>query len=144
MDLSKLLASRNRLIEQARLANTAYAYATLRRCAAVARRAGLSGPVQLQQPDIEMQRYWTSISPVCGNASVYEEHFSDDDVVALADAIAFATGVPAVDFTFQIDELEQEFLAPLAEELEKAGISLDAVEPSSTTSNSAAPDNLTA
>ena len=125
MDLATILASRRRLLTEARLANTAYAYVTIKKLAAVVRRAGLSGPVQLQQPCEQEERYWATMTPLVGNQSVVDEHFSDEDITALADAVGFATGVPVLDVTFRIEALEQEFLGTLAAELEKSGISID-------------------
>jgi hypothetical protein len=127
MDLLTLLASRDRLLEQARLANTAYAYVTIKRCSALARRARLSGLVRLQQPDPEEDRYWAELSSVFGNQSVLEEHFSEDDVTELADAVAFATGETPLDVTFEIGELEQRYAETLAQELQKSGVNVQSV-----------------
>lgn len=125
MNLSKLLSSRPSLIEQTRLANTAYAYVTLRRLAAVARRAGLTGPVQLQQPDEQEERYWATLVPLACNQSVADEHFSDEDVAAFADALSFVTGVTPLDLTFHLEELEEQYVAPLAVALAHAGVELE-------------------
>lgn len=127
MNLSKLLSSRQSLIEQTRLANMAYAYVTLKRLAAVFRRAGLVGPVQVQQPNEMEERYWATLTPLACSQSVADEHFSEDDVAALADAISFITGVTPLDITFRIENLDEEFIAPLAVALEHAGVSLEEV-----------------
>lgn len=104
----------------------AYAYTTLMASAAVARRAQLSGLVRLQQPDEKEERYWASLTALSGSQAVLDEHFSDDDVAAMADAVAFASpGVNLLDVTFPIEHLESEYIAPLAMALERAGVQLE-------------------
>lgn len=104
----------------------AYAYVTLSAAAAVVRRGQLSGLVRLQQPEEKEERYWASLTALSGSQAVLEEHFSDDDVAAMADAVAFATpGVGLLDVTFPIETLEAEYVEPLATALERAGVRLE-------------------
>lgn len=142
MNLSTLLASRDHLNEQARLANTAFAYVTLERCAQVARRAGITGLVRLQQPNEQEERYWATLSPMWANPSVVEEHFSEDDVAALADAVAYATGSTPLDVVFPIEDIVMEFGRPLEATLSSAGVRLGdtAGHRSSTGANAEAAD----
>lgn len=123
MNLLTLLASRSALLDQARLANTAYAYATLVRMAAVVQRARLTGLVRLCQVDPKEDRYWPTLEAVSGTQqSVLDEHFGDDDLTALADAVSFATGLSDLEVTFPIENLERQFADGLRAELEKAGV----------------------
>ena len=128
MNLSTLLALRDHLNEQARLANTAYAYATLKRFAHVIRRANLAGRVLLQQPNEQEERYWAALTPLEGSPAVIEEHFSDDDVTALADAVGYATGSPCLDLQFRIERLEEQFVPALATALQMAGVHVDGAD----------------
>lgn len=125
MNLSKLLASRETVLAQARLVNMAYAYSTLRKLARVVQRGRLAGMVQLQQPNEEEERYWPSLTALSGSQAVLDEHFSDEDVVAMADAIAFANPGAGLDITFTLENLETEYVASLAAALEKAGVEIE-------------------
>ncbi len=125
MNLSKLIASRETVLAQARLANIAFAYVTLNSFAAVVRRGQLSGLVRLQQPNEKEERYWASLTALSGNQSVLDEHFSDEDVALLADAVAFATPGVGLDITFPVENLDTEFIGPLEVALQRAGVALD-------------------
>lgn len=125
MNLSKLLASRESLVAQARLANLAFAYATLKTAAAVVARGQLHGLVRLQQPNEKEERYWSSLTALSGSQAALDEHFSDEDVAAMADAIAFATPGDGLDVTFAIENLENEYVGPLEIALQRAGVSLE-------------------
>lgn len=125
MNLSKLLASRELVLAQARLANLAYAYSTLKSLAGVIRRGRLSGLVRLSQPNENEERYWASLTALSGSQAVLDEHFSDDDVAAMADAIAFVRAESGLDLTFALEELESTYVAPLETQLERAGVSFD-------------------
>ena len=59
------------------------------------------------------------------NQSVIEEHFSDEDVMELADVLAFITGNDAIEITFDLDDLSDIFLVPLRVELEREGVTID-------------------
>lgn len=101
----------------------AFAYVTLSAAAAVVRRGQLTGLVRLQQPDEKEERYWASLTALSGSQAVLDEHFSDDDVAAMADAVAFATpGIGLLDVTFPIESLESEYVEPLVAALERAGV----------------------
>lgn len=128
MNLSNLLASRETLVAQARLANLAFAYTSLKRLAAVVARGQLSGLVRLQDADERDERYWPALSALSGSQAVLDEHFGDEDIVALADAIASATPGDQLDVTFPIEHLERDYVAALETELRRAGVKLDDTE----------------
>jgi hypothetical protein len=125
MKLSSLLAQRQALLRQARLANLAFAYDRLSDFARRIARTRLAGEVRLQQAAPDAERFWTTLTALQGNQSVIEEHFSDEDLMDLADVIAYATGDDDFDMTFRIEELADRFLAPLREQLTQSGVALD-------------------
>ena len=88
-------------------------------------RGQLSGLVRLQQPDEKEERYWATLTALTGSQSVLEEHFSEDDVGAMADAIGFVSPGEGLDVTFALERLESEYVAPLALGLERAGVTLE-------------------
>lgn len=124
MKLSTLLAQRPELLRQVRLANLAFAYQTLRDFAARVARAQLRGRVILRPVDPDEERYCVTLSALDTNQSLIEEHFSDEDLVILADVIGFATGHPTHELTFHIEQLS-EFLEPLRVDLAHAGVLVD-------------------
>jgi hypothetical protein len=123
--LSTLLAQRQALLRQARLANLAFAYTTLNAFQRRVARAQLSGRVTLRPAAPQADRYWPTLTALDGSQSVIEEHFADEDLTDLADVIGFVTGNDAMDITFSLDELDAIFLTPLRLELEQEGISID-------------------
>jgi hypothetical protein len=125
MKLSRLLARRQTLLRQARLANLAFAHEALTGVARRIARARLRGEVRLQQAGADAERYWATLTALEGNQSVLDEHFLEDDVADLADLIAFATDESERDFTFRLEELASRFLAPLRAELVQAGVVID-------------------
>jgi len=125
MNISKLLASRKTLIERTRLANLAFAYATLKRFAGIARRARLTGLVRVKLPDHRAECLCAEIVALSGNQSVIEEHFSDDDIVAIADAIAFTANADDTEIVLRIDDIPTAYLVPLMSALKRAGVSWD-------------------
>jgi hypothetical protein len=126
MKLSQLLATRKTIIQHANLANLAYAYLTLSRLAERVAAARLHGLVKLRQAGGDQEEpHWASLTALEGNQSVIEEHFDDDDLMALADAIVFAIGGEFSDLEFKIEELPGKYVAPLRRALEKAGIAID-------------------
>lgn len=125
MKLSKLIGSRSILLETARLANVGYAYITLKRLAAVVKRGELSGIVQLQQPNEQLELLEAQLTGLTARQSALEEHFSDEDVGEMADAIAFARGVTDLDVTFPIENLRRDYVRPLEIALKMAGITVD-------------------
>lgn len=125
MKLSSLLAQRRALLEQARLANLAFAHEKLGEFSRRIANARLRGAVRLQQAAPGEERYWATLTALHGNQSVIDEHFSDDDIMDLADVIAYAMGETDIDFSFPVEELSDRFLAPVREKLERAGVVFD-------------------
>jgi len=123
--LSTLLTQRPDLLRQTRLANLAFAYATLEEFVARIARAQLHGPVVLRPPRPEEEQYWASLTALAGAQSVIEEHFADEDLLELSDVVAFATGQEAAEWSFPIEELGGRYLVPLRAELEREGIAID-------------------
>ena len=125
MKLSILLTLRPALLRQARLADLAFAYRKLGDFATRIARAQLRGEINLKQAAPEAERCWASLTALAGNQSVIEEHFTDEDIMDLADLVAFATGESNLDVTFRIEQLPEKFLAPLCRQLEQAGVVID-------------------
>lgn len=125
MKLSKLLSQRPALLRQVRLANLAFAYQALVDFAARVDRAALCGAVSLKPADPNAERYCATLTALECNQSLIEEHFTDDDLMLLADVIAFATGHPGFEVKFHLDDLEEDFIAPLRAELERAGVAVE-------------------
>jgi hypothetical protein len=126
MKLSTLLSLRPALLRQAHLAGLAFAYWKLSEFATRVVRARLRGEVNLRQAEPEAGHYWASLTALAGNQSVIEEHFTEEDLMELADVIAFATGERHLGLTFRIEQLPEKFLAPLRHLLEQAGVVIDA------------------
>jgi len=125
MKISKLIATHHAIIKQARLANLAQAYLTLRRCAERVQRARLSGLVNLRQPNAGEGRLWATLTALEGNQSVLDEHFCDEDLMEFADAVAFIRGISDLNLSFRIETLMTEFVIPLETHLDLAGVELD-------------------
>lgn len=125
MKLSKLLSQRQNLLRQARLSNLAFAYQALCEFAARVERADLGGAVSLKPADPSADRYAATLTALEFNQSVIEEHFTDEDIMLLADVIAFATGHPGFEVTFHLDDMEDDFIAPLRAELERSGVTVE-------------------
>jgi hypothetical protein len=126
MKLSILLSQRQALLRQARLANLAFAYAKLGDFAGRIARARLTGEVSLRHAAPEAECYWATLTARAGRQSVIEEHFTDEDIMDLADVLAFTTGKNDPELTFRLEELPEKFLAPLRDELEQGGVQLEA------------------
>jgi hypothetical protein len=129
--LSTLLNRREALLQQARLANLAFAYKTLSDFTERIARARLMGRVALQHASADVERYWASLTAIDGNQSVIEEHFSDADIMDLADVIAFTTRSDDLDLTFRWEDVADTFLAPMRDELGRAGIAIDSASETS-------------
>lgn len=125
MTLSSLLTQRRALLQQARLANLAYAYERLSCFAERVERARLTGEVRLQQAVPELQRFCASLTALQGRQSVLDEHFSDEDIMDLADVLAYVTGDCEFDATFRIEDLHDQFLTPVHRQLSKEGVIID-------------------
>ena len=125
MKLSKLLASRQSILRQAHLATLAHALMTTQRLAARVGTAKLRGRVRLQPADPAEERDWPTLTALETNQSIIEEHFSDEDLVNLADAAVLALESEFSELEFQLEELADKIVLPLRQELEGAGVTLD-------------------
>lgn len=129
MKLSALLASRSTILRQAALAHAAAAWLTLNNASRRVALAGLHGDVRLRQTDPdEGEAPWASLTSDTIRASVLEEHFTEDDLVELAEAVAYATDSPSADVEFPIESLGDLYATPLLQTLEKAGVVIDVDE----------------
>ncbi len=137
MKISKLLASRQALLRQTQLANTAYAYDTLQRFATRIANANLKGLVRLRPADPTDDCFWASLTALEGSQSVLEEHFSDQDLIELAEVMAFANDGDFSELTFHIEDLGETYAVPLRLLLEQSGVTIDGEFQSS----KLAPDN---
>lgn len=136
MKFHQLLHQRNVLLRQARLANLAFAYDRLSDFGARIARARLRGEVTLRLADPAAARLWPVLIAHEGSQAVLDEHFLDEDVVELADILAFLSeDGPTTAFTFRLEELEGRFRPDLRRELEKAGVALENEAPSPEDSN---------
>ena len=129
MKLSQLLVERESLLQKMRLSNLAYAYAELSRLVARSNRAQLQGLVSLQQPTPE--RPWPLLVAKEGSQSMLEEHFTDEDIVDLANLFAFVFRDCTGEIVFRWEDLADRFLLPLKQKLERAGVTIQPEIPSS-------------
>ena len=104
MNFSKLLSSRQSILRQAHLANLAFSYFTISRLADRAAKAGLSQRVRLRATSVGEETIPASLTALTGSQSVIEEHFSDEDVLQLADSMEFALEGPFVEVEFTLDD----------------------------------------
>lgn len=125
MTISQLLKARDALVRQASLANLAFAYEVLGDFADRITRAGLVGEVNLKTADPDAERYWSTLTAFEGSQSVIEEHFTEENLTDITDAIAYATGRDTFDLKFQIEDFADIFLTPLRHALEQSGIAID-------------------
>lgn len=125
MNFHQLIQQHESLVRQARLANIAYAWRRLADFAGRFERAQLRGPARLRLAEPEAERLWPVLVPLEANASVVEEHFTDEDVVELADLLAFAGAAPDDgEIGIRFDTFARQFLPGLEEELRRAGIAV--------------------
>lgn len=129
MKLSTLLSRRPALLRQARLANLAFAYQTLAKFAARIARAQLHGAVLLKSAAPEQERYCATLTALECSQSVLDEHFTDEDLMELADVVAFLRGNSAADDGLRLEEVADQLVAPLRAELERAGVAIDEPAP---------------
>ena len=127
MNFSQLIAQREMLLRQTRLANVAFAYRELARYAERIARAKLRGEVELREAEPDAETYWATLTAIDGSQSVIEEHFADEDIIELADLVAYATEADEVCEIFRIEDLYDEYVAPLRSELEAAGVKVETV-----------------
>ena len=125
MKISKLLAQRKGLLQQAQLANLAFAYTKLGEFAGRVARAQLTGEVNLRQGTPEVGCGWATLTAHEGSQSVSEEHFTEEEINDWADIVGFFSVEEAVDLTFRIEELTERFVTPLRRELESRGVVFD-------------------
>lgn len=125
--LTTLLAQRPSLLRQLRVANLAYAYATLTDLQQRLRRAGVTGRMVFQSADSDEERYAPTLTADQAAGSVIEEHFSDELLLNLSDVLAFLAARDTFTIEFEVDEIEARFIAPVREELERAGVEIDGV-----------------
>ena len=128
MKLSTLISGRTELLRQAHLANLALAHETLLGFARRIERARLAGRVLLLPAAPEADRFCVTLTAIDGNQSVIEEHFADEELMELADVLAFTldrrAGEPR-EIAFRLEQFAESFLAPLRAELVQAGVALD-------------------
>ncbi|MFH1499760.1 MAG: hypothetical protein ABII82_18265 [Verrucomicrobiota bacterium] len=125
MKLSELLAARPAILRHALLAHTAAAWATLHRLAERVAANQLHGRVRITRDNPAGQPAWPELTSLELKPSVLAEHFTEDDVFALAEALALATDREQLDLTFELDDLGADYAAPLLQTLTKAGIQPD-------------------
>lgn len=123
MNFHQLLHQRAALLQQARMANTAFAYQQLGEFAARIARARLHGLVQLRPGDPAGEQPWPALTTLDGSQAVLDEHFLDEEIVELMDILGFlGEEVNADGMTFRLEELGSRFLPALRRELQQAGI----------------------
>lgn len=123
--LTQLLQTREALVRQATLANMAYGYRLISEFSERIRRAGLRGLVAVRSPETNGEN-WASLVALEGSQARLDEHFSEEDVMDLTDAIRYVTGGEIhIDLTFRIEDLAQMFLTPLRDTLQGFGVILD-------------------
>jgi len=128
MNISKLLSSRKALLRQAHLANLAFSYFTIRRLAERVTHARLQGRVRLKATVTGEEIIPASLTALDGSQSVIEEHFSDEDILQLADSVEFAFEGPFLEAEFPLQELTEKFASPLLRALDRAGVHIDQTE----------------
>lgn len=123
--LTQLLQERELLVRRATLANMAYGYQLLSGFSERIRRVGLQGLVTVRSPEINGQN-WAELVAIEGSQARINEHFSEEDVMDLTDAIRYVTGGEIhIDVTFRIENLADMFLAPLRDTLKDFNVILD-------------------
>lgn len=125
MHFAELLHRRARLLQQARLANLAFAHARLADYAHRIERAGLRGSATLQPADPAADQFWPTLNSESAAQSVIDEHFLDEDVLELEEIVTFlqAEGF-AVDETVELADLGRRLLPQLRRELLRAGVTM--------------------
>lgn len=129
MKFSQLLQQRDALLRQARLANVAFAHEWLRSFVDRGTKAGLQGSFVLRDGDLADGLPWPTLTAVTSSQSVVEEHFLEEDVVELADILAFVDGARSSDRQIRLEEIRQSILPALRRELEEAGVPPQEVSP---------------
>ena len=140
MKLSQLLQPREALLRQSRLSNLAFAYWHLGNLVTRIVNAKLRGQVRLQPADPAAERYWPVLTALEGSQSVIEEHFTDENVLELADLIYFLTGDDGADMTFRLEDMAANFLTPLQHQLQQGGVEFEQDAPRLTGPEQGGPD----
>ncbi len=122
MKLSQLLLQREAMLRQARLANLAFAYWQLDLLVTRITNAGLRGEACLQPVDPAMGCYCPVLTALEGSQSVIEEHFTDENIVELADLVDFLFGEMDAPVIFRLEDMAAKFLRPLEHKLRHAGV----------------------
>lgn len=129
MKLSALLASRSTILRQAALAHTAAAWLTLQHASLRIAAAGLHGTVRLRQADpAEDDAPWATLTSDVIRPSVLAEHFTDDDILELAEAVAYVSDADFADVEFPIESIGETYATPLLRSLKESGVTLDIEE----------------
>lgn len=138
MNFAQLLHQREQLLREARLANLAFAHQRLSAFAERIDRAQLRGLVTVEEPDPAAECFWPTLLALEGSQAVLDEHFLDEEVLELAEILAFlrAEG-EEVASTFRIEELPQLYLPAIERALEGGGVKLPARVPRPEDSNRA-------
>jgi hypothetical protein len=130
MEMDHLLRQRSALLRRTRLANLAYAYAELGVFAGRIARGNLRGEVTLHPADPAAGRAWPSLVAEQGSQAVLDEHFLDEDLLDLADLLAFVTGTETgTSLSFHLEEFESRFRSSLRRDLIAAGVELSGGTP---------------
>jgi hypothetical protein len=136
MKLTQLLHHRDALIRQARLANVAFAFHRLRDFAVRIDRARLTGVVTLHGGDPAAEQPWPRLVADEGRQSTIEEHFLDEDVIELADILAFLHDSDRLsELSFRIEDIALRYLPRLRQELELANVVVEREAPRPRDSN---------
>lgn len=126
MKISKLLATRQALLRQTQLANLAYSYTTLEKFAQRIATGNLHGLVKLRPADPDEESFWASLIALEGSQSVLDEHFADEEILELAEALTFAGEGDFDEVEFRLEELAEKYVLPVRQLLEGSGIVIDA------------------
>lgn len=125
MNIHHLLQQRDVLLQQARLANAAYAYQRLAEFAGRIARARLRGAVALRPGDPAGPQPWPGLDARQGSQAVIEEHFLDEEIVELTDILAFlGEDLRSGGVTLRLEDLGARYLPRLKDELVAAGVKL--------------------
>jgi len=134
--LTELLQARDSLVRRATLANMAYGYRLLSEFSERIRRADLRGLVAIRSPETNGEN-WASLVALEGSQARLDEHFSEEDVMDLTDAIRYVTGGEIhIDLTFRIEDVGHMFLTPLRDTLQGYGVVFDSAPGSTQASTS--------
>ncbi len=92
-------------------------------------RGNLRGVATLHPADPDAGRAWPSLVAEQGSQSVLDEHFLEEELLDLADLLAFATGTELRSpLEFRLEDFDQRFRTSLRRDLEQAGIEVPGAE----------------